>query len=48
MADATYLAGPKFAQTIEDKASWQVKQFLDGDELGERPTLQVKNFIEPL
>jgi hypothetical protein len=46
MADATYVARPEFAQAIEDKANWQVKQFLDGEEWDERPTLQVKNFIE--
>jgi hypothetical protein len=31
MAETTYLAGPSFAQAIEDKANWQVKQFLDGE-----------------
>ncbi|WP_252976038.1 sacsin N-terminal ATP-binding-like domain-containing protein [Janibacter melonis] len=40
------LAKPEFQELIDKKAKWQVDQFLFGRENGERPTLQIKRFIE--
>ncbi len=42
----TVLPKPEFQRLIDKKAAWPVKQFLYGRENGERPTLQVKRFIE--
>ena len=40
------LPKPYFRELIDKKAKWQVDQFLFGRENGERPTLQIKRFIE--
>ncbi|MCW2771518.1 MAG: hypothetical protein JWR27_2951 [Aeromicrobium sp.] len=37
---------PAFRELIDKKAKWQVDQFLFGRKNGERPTLQIKRFIE--
>lgn len=40
------LPNPDFRALIEQKAAWPVEQFLHGRANGEKPTLQIKRFIE--
>ena len=40
------LPKPEFRELIAKKAAWPVEQYLHGRANGERPTLQVKRFIE--
>ncbi|NKY08832.1 sacsin N-terminal ATP-binding-like domain-containing protein [Cellulomonas hominis] len=40
------LPTPEFRALIDKKAAWPVEQYLHGKRNGERPTLQVKRFIE--
>lgn len=44
--DPAPLSKPQFRELIDRKSKWQVDQFLFGRENGERPTLQIKRFIE--